>query len=101
MIRRNTLGEINKNRSDGILVRKRRDMPSSSILFLRVFEPFFAKNFRESSHISFLRKKERIKINAELTLKSYQFGIRKSKSVSDLGTHTSFLCKNGALLRTA
>ncbi|EKO33916.1 hypothetical protein [Leptospira santarosai] len=27
MIRRNTLGEINKNRSDKISVRKRRDMP--------------------------------------------------------------------------
>ncbi|EKT88741.1 hypothetical protein LSS_00275 [Leptospira santarosai serovar Shermani str. LT 821] len=35
MILRNTLGEIYKNRSDKISVRKRRDMPSSSILFSR------------------------------------------------------------------
>ncbi|EMO86776.1 hypothetical protein LEP1GSC070_3771 [Leptospira santarosai str. AIM] len=37
MIRRNTLGEIYKNRSDKISVRKRRDMPFLLFFFREKF----------------------------------------------------------------
>ncbi|EMO33367.1 hypothetical protein LEP1GSC175_3671 [Leptospira santarosai str. HAI821] len=44
MILRNTLGEIYKNRSDKISVRKRRDM-SFLLFFFAGFRTFFREKF--------------------------------------------------------